>query len=102
MKTKEGSRVTITAWFGNGDEIDASLELSRSQWGGIVTGEEYSDSTDFSLEGDEQTAFWHFNRPGGSELEIDGDDGAEYFHGNLNDLELEVDGKWQPWRGVPR
>jgi hypothetical protein len=65
--------VELTVWWGN-DDVDASIQISQSQWEDIQNGEMFEDESVYFYEGREYHAQWVFDE---GRLNIHGWDGME-------------------------
>jgi hypothetical protein len=66
-------KVELTAWWGN-DDVDASVQVTQTEWEAIKNGGQFSAECTYCLEGEEYTAYWSFDN---GHVTIDGDDGLQ-------------------------
>jgi hypothetical protein len=70
------------------DDVEATLKVTRGQWAAIVAGEAFSAGTWSCYEGKLQRAAFCFNDPEPGDLNVGGEDMAEYYVGSIGDAEI--------------
>jgi hypothetical protein len=82
VKEESEPLIEITAWWGN-DDVDASLQVTQTEWEDIKNGGEFEDVSSYFYEGQEYLANWRFTD---GLVSITGEEGRECI------LEMPVDG----------
>lgn len=79
--------IAIRVLWGN-DDVEATLKVTRGQWAAIVAGEPFSAGTWSWYEGKRQRAVFSFNDPEPGDLNVGGEEMAEYYVGRIGDAEI--------------
>jgi hypothetical protein len=79
--------IAIRVLWGN-DDVEATLKVTRGQWAAIVAGELFAAGTWSWYEGKRQRAVFSFNDPEPGDLNVGGEEMAEYYVGRIGDAEI--------------